>query len=86
VWKLDEEKHVAKLIVNAPLGVNTVCCGSMQVLKNGGYSAVAGWSLPVKGRTVDFDKDGKAVFAIELVGAADYRSYRVADMYSAPIK
>lgn len=86
VWKLDEEKHVAKLLVNAPLGVNTLCCGSMQVLKNGGYSAVAGWSLPVKGRTVDFDKDGKAVFAIELVGAADYRSYRVADMYSAPIK
>ncbi len=86
VWKLDEEKHVAKLLVNAPLGVNTICCGSMQILKNGGYSAVAGWSLPVKGKTMDFDKDGKAVFAIELVGAADYRSYRVADMYSAPIK
>ena len=86
VWKLDEEKHVAKLLVNAPLGVSTICCGSMQVLRNGGYSAVAGWSLPVKGRTADFDKDGKVVFAIELVGAADYRSYRVADMYSAPIK
>ncbi len=86
VWKLDEEKHVAKLLLNAPLGVSTICCGSMQVLRNGGYSAVAGWSLPVKGRTTDFDKDGKVVFAIEIVGAADYRSYRVADMYSAPIK
>jgi hypothetical protein len=86
VWKLDEQKHVATLLVNAPLGVNTICCGSMQVLKNGGYSAVGGWSLPVKGRTTDFDKNGKPVFAIELVGAADYRSYRVADMYSAPIK
>lgn len=86
VWKLDEENRVATLLVNAPLGLNTVCCGSMQVLKNGGYSAVAGWSLPVKGRTADFDKDGKMVFAIDLMGAADYRSYRVADMYSAPIK
>ena len=86
VWKLDEENHVATLLVNAPLGLNTICCGSMQVLKNGGYSAVAGWSLPSTGRTADFDKDGKLVFAIDVVGAADYRSYRVADMYSAPIK
>jgi arylsulfate sulfotransferase len=86
VWKLDEEKHIATLVYNAPLGVGTVCCGSMQLLKNGGYNAVAGWSLPNTGRTTEFDKDGKVVFAVDLGGSIDYRSYRVPDMYSAPVK
>ena len=31
-------------------------------------------------------KDGKVVFAVDIAGAVDYRSYRVEDMYSAPIK
>ncbi len=86
VWKLDEEKRIATLVYNAPLGVNTHCCGSMQLLKDGGYSAVAGWQPRIGGRVTDFDKDGKAVFAVDVTGAIDYRSYRVEDMYSAPIK
>jgi len=60
----------------------------MQVLKNGGYSSVAGWIDPAspRGRTVETDKDGKIVYAMELNGVIVYRSYRVDDMYSAPIK
>jgi hypothetical protein len=58
----------------------------MQTLKTGGYMASAGWSLPLQGRTVEFDRDGKVVFALEVMGALDYRSYRVQDMYSAPVK
>jgi hypothetical protein len=86
VWKLDEQNHIATLVYNAPLEVGTICCGSTQLLKNGGYSAVAGWSLPMAGRTTEFDQNGKVVFAVEIAGAVDYRSYRVDDMYSAPIK
>jgi arylsulfate sulfotransferase len=86
VWKLDEEKHVATLVYNAPLGVHTFCCGSIQALKNGGFSSVAGASLPLHGRTAETDKDGKVVLAMDLVGNIDYRSFRVADMYSAPSK
>ncbi len=86
VWKLDEDKHIATLVYSAPVGAGTICCGSMQTLKNGGYSAVAGWSLPIQGRTAEIDKDGKIVFALEISGAVDYRSYRVQDMYSAPTK
>jgi len=86
VWKLDEEKHIATLVYSAPLGVGTICCGSMQFLKNGGYTAVAGWSLPLTGRTTEFDKDGKVVFADDIAGVFDYRSYRVEDMYSTPTK
>lgn len=85
-WKLDEEKLIASPVYNAALGVHTRCCGSMQTLKEGGYSAVAGWVLPLHGRTVETNQDGKVVFAIDLEGAIVYRSYRVDDMYSAPIK
>jgi arylsulfate sulfotransferase len=86
VWKLDEDKHVATLVYNAPLGVHTFCCGSIQSLKNGGYSSVAGASIPLRGRTAETDKDGKVVLAMDIVGNIDYRSFRVADMYSAPSK
>jgi arylsulfate sulfotransferase len=86
VWKIDEQSKVATLVYNAPLGVHTFCCGSIQKLKNGGYSSVAGASLPLRGRTAETDKDGNVVMAIDIVGDIDYRSFRVADMYSAPSK
>jgi hypothetical protein len=86
VWQLDEEKHIAKLVYNSETGLQAICCGSMQVLKNGGYSTQVGWNLPIRSRMSESDKDGKVVFAIDLEGAIGYRSYRVPDMYSAPIK
>lgn len=86
VWKIDEDNHVATLVYNAPLGVHTFCCGSIQALKHGGYSSVAGASMPLRGRTAETDKDGKVVRAMDIVGNIDYRSFRVDDMYSAPSK
>ncbi len=86
VWKLDEDKLIATLVYSAPLNVGTICCGSMQTLNNGGYSVTAGWSLPSQGRTSEFDTDGKVIFAMEIMGSIDYRSFRVKDMYSAPTK
>jgi arylsulfate sulfotransferase len=88
VWKLDEEKLTATLAYNADLGGYSMCCGSMQVLKGGGYHSVAGWINPASphGRMVEIDKDGKTVFAIEVEGVIVYRSFRVDDMYSVPIK
>ena len=85
-WKLDEQNHIATLVYNAPLGVHTFCCGSIQTLKNGGYSSVVGASLPLEGRTAETDKDGKVVLAIDIVGNIDYRSFRVENMYAAPAK
>lgn len=88
VWKLDEEKLTAALTYNASLGGFSICCGSAQTLKNGGYSSAVGWidMASPHGRTVETDKDGKIVYAIELENVIVYRSYRVDDMYSAPIK
>ncbi|MEP6537137.1 MAG: aryl-sulfate sulfotransferase [Bryobacteraceae bacterium] len=88
VWHLDEEKLTAALVYNANIGGFSVCCGSAQALKNGGYSAVAGWvdfNSP-HGLAVETDKNGKVVFAVEAEGAIVYRSHRVADMYSTTVK
>ena len=88
VWKLDEETRTATLLYSANSGVYSVAVGSAQTLKNGGYSFVAGFidRNSTYGRTVETDKDGKVVFAIDVEGLIVYRSFRVDDMYSAPIK
>jgi len=88
VWKLDENAHTATLMHNADLGVYAVAVGSAQTLKNGGYSFEAGFINPdsVYGRTVETNKDGKVVFAMDVEGVVVYRSFRVDDMYSAPVK
>jgi hypothetical protein len=85
-WKIDEEKRIATLVYNVDLGVRVNCCGSMQILKDGGYSTEAGWVPTMYGRTVETDKDGKVVFALDVDNAIVYRSFRVDDMYSAPVK
>jgi hypothetical protein len=88
VWTLDEQNLKATLSYTADLGGYSICCGSMQVLKGGGYSSVAGWvdMTSPHGRAVEVDKDGKTVFAIELEGVIAYRTFRMSDMYSPPVK
>ena len=89
VWKLDEEKKVATLAYNASLGGYSICCGSVQLLKNGGYNSLVGWIDPPTGghaRAVETDKDGKTVFAMEVHGVSSYRSFNVPDMYTAPVR
>jgi arylsulfate sulfotransferase len=88
MWNLDEKNLKATLVYNADLAGYSMCCGSFQILKGGGYSAVTGWVDPVSphGRTVETDKEGKIVFVMELEGVIEYRSFRADDMYSAPVK
>ena len=88
VWKLDEETRTVTLVHNASLGGYSICCGSIQLLKGGGYTSLVGWinQASPHARTTETDKDGKTVFAIELEGVSAYRSFNVPDMYSAPIR
>jgi arylsulfate sulfotransferase len=88
VWTLDEKNLKATLSYTADLGGYSLCCGTMQTLKGGGYSSVAGFIDPtsIHGRAVEVDKDGKTVFAIELEGVIVYRTFRMSDMYSPPAK
>jgi arylsulfate sulfotransferase len=88
VWKLDEEKRTATLLHNADLGVYAVAVGSAQTLKNGGYSFEAGFINPasVYTRAVETSQDGKVVYAQQLEGVIEYRSFRVPDLYSGTVK
>jgi len=88
VWKLDEEARTATLMHNADLGVYAIAVGSAQTLKNGGYSFEAGFINPTSpyGRAVETSADGKVVYAQQVEGLVVYRSFRVADMYTASTK
>jgi arylsulfate sulfotransferase len=88
-WRLDEDNLTATLVHNAKLQVYSPAVGAAQALKNGGYSFNAGYidnQTSPRGRMVETDGDGNVVFAIEVHGILVYRSYRVDDMYSAPVK
>jgi hypothetical protein len=84
IWQLDEQNRIAKLVYNVDIGAHTRCCGSMQMLKTGGYTAIAGWAQPMFGRTSELDKHGNVLLTMDVEGAIVYRSFRVDDMYSSP--
>jgi hypothetical protein len=88
VWELDEGKMTAKLSYSAQIDGYSICCGSAQALKNGGYSSVAGWvdQASPHGLAVETDKNGKIVHALDAFGVVVYRSFRVPDMYSTTVK
>ena len=89
VWKLDEKAKTAELIYNADLGVYSGAVGSAQKLADGSYTFEAGFLNPgpsQHGRAVETSKDGKVVYAQQVEGFVNYRSFRVADLYSAPVK
>jgi arylsulfate sulfotransferase len=88
VWKLDEEAHTATLMHNADLGVYSVAVGSAQSLKNGGYTFEAGFINPASpySRAIETSADGRVIYAQQVEGLIVYRSFRVADLYSAPVK
>ncbi len=89
VWKLDEKAKTAELVYNADLGVYSFAVGSAQKLSNGGYSFEAGLLNPGPGmfaRAIETSADGKVAYTQQLDGMIVYRSFRVADLYSAPTK
>lgn len=88
VWKLDEEAHTATLMHNADLGVYSIAVGSAQSLKNGGYAFEAGFINPDSpySRAVETSADGKVIYAQQVEGLIVYRCFRVADLYTAPVK
>ncbi len=88
VWRLDEQARTATLVHNADLGVYSAAVGSAQSLKNGGYTFEVGFINPpsVYSRAVETSADGKVVYALQVEGVVVYRTFRVTDMYSAPVK
>jgi arylsulfate sulfotransferase len=88
VWQIDEQARTATLLHNADMGVYSMALGSAQKLKSGGYTFQAGFVNPasVVSRSVETSADGEVVYAQQVEGTTEYRSFRLADMYSAPSK
>jgi arylsulfate sulfotransferase len=86
VWELDEGAHTAKLVYNVDLGVYAVAVGSAQKLENGGFTFEAGFINPssIYAQAIETSAEGKIVYVQQVEGVITYRSFRVADIYSAP--
>lgn len=81
-WVLDEVNKVARLALNADLGVYSLALGSASLLGNGHYHFNAGIT---PGRPtshfLEVDKSGKIVFEMTTPGLT-YRSFRLPDLYT----
>jgi arylsulfate sulfotransferase len=95
-WAIDEKTHAATQVVNVDLGEFSAVVGSAQKLANGNYSFESGFILgnPPRGRaeesewsqTTEITPEGKITFKQRAEGSLTYRSFRVPDMYTAPMK
>jgi hypothetical protein len=85
VWKIDDERRTATLVVNADLGIYASFLGAAQRLANGNFSFNAGGArdgATAKARVIEVTPQGKVVYAIETTGESLYRAHRVADLYT----
>jgi hypothetical protein len=87
VLMLDEQNHIATLILNADMGGYSYALGTAQLLPNGNYHFDAGWIAedPVGGenasRSVEVDPAGNIVYGLA-ISAPEYRTFRMPDLYT----
>jgi arylsulfate sulfotransferase len=87
--RIDEEKRIALLILDADLGVYSDAVGSAQLLPNGNYHFDNGFlTLPPgssnsAAQSLEVNPEGQTVFGLQ-VGLLEYRSFRMPDLYTAP--
>jgi arylsulfate sulfotransferase len=87
VWKIDERSRTAMLVLNADLGAYSPNVGSAQLLSNGNYHFNTGGvrvENTVRARSLEVTPEGKIVYLLETLGTSNYRSNRVADLYTPP--
>src|SRR5579883_729861 len=87
--RIDEKLREARLILNADLGVYSNAVGSAQHLPNGDYHFDSGFlsfppgSANYAAQSVEVNPEGQIVYGLQ-VGALEYRSFRMPDLYTAP--
>jgi arylsulfate sulfotransferase len=81
-WQLDEQGLVATPVLNADLGGYALALGSAQTLLDGNYHFDLGWLPDNSTQALEVDPVGNIVYALR-VGAQEYRSFRMKDLYSA---
>lgn len=86
VWKIDEKAKTATLVTNANLGVYAPVMGSAQRLSNGNYSFTVNFNKDGSfgSKAIEVTPNGKIVYLLDAPGTPNYRSNRVADLYTPP--
>ena len=78
---MDEENRTVKLSLNQDLGVYSGAVGSAQRLRNGDYHFDAGF-VGLTAISIELTGTGQTQAAIR-AGAPEYRTFRMADLYSS---
>jgi arylsulfate sulfotransferase len=81
VYCLDEQNHIATLVVNADLGGYSSALGSAQELPDGNYHFNQGLLPGNLSQAVEVDPLGNKVFTLQLSSPV-YRSFRMRDLYT----
>jgi arylsulfate sulfotransferase len=79
VWRLDEKKHTATLLLNVQLGTFWQALGSAQGLPNGNFTFTGGYPAPkspMLSREVEVSPNGTKVYELDTT-VPEYRSYRL---------
>ena len=79
--QVDEPNHVATLLVNLDLGCYSFALGAAQRLPNGNFHFLCGWLPDSTSMAMEVDPSGQTVFALHSQ-AAEYRSFRMRDLYT----
>ncbi len=83
VYELDEQNLMARLIVNADLGVYSPAFGSAQGLSNGNYHFQSGSTIPsLSAKSIEVTPDGEQVLMLETPLVLEYRAFRMRDLYT----
>ncbi|HVP00267.1 MAG TPA: aryl-sulfate sulfotransferase [Bryobacteraceae bacterium] len=88
-WKIDEKARTATLVMNADLGVYSPFVGSAQRLSNGNFHFNTGAVMKdasFGARSIEITPEGKIVYSLETTGALVYRSNRIPDLYTPPVR
>jgi arylsulfate sulfotransferase len=86
-WILNEQKHTAKLVVNADMGNYSSFLGSAELLSNGNLAFTSGGLGPASdpaGQSIQVLPDGIRIFVMQM-NQYEYRSYFESTLYSADI-
>lgn len=81
--QVDEVNHVVTPMLNADLGSYSFALGAAQLLPNGDYHFDVGFMPDGTSVNMEVDPSGNTVYALH-VGAPEYRSFRMVDMYTSP--
>lgn len=83
VYEIDESTMTARLVHNFDLGIYSLALGSAQRLASGNYHFNVGYVPPFQAYSVEVSPSGEIVYRIDS-SIAEYRTIRLADMYSGP--